>query len=172
MPITRRTAAGSVSLIAKVVALAVFAATPLAAQTVPTVASRASMVSQLDEGAGIRVAIGGGGVIEGRFVRLDHQSLVLRFSDPRDVMAIPLAEIDTLWTSVRSHGQGFFPGALIGGLLGGVGVGSLAGGVSSGTNERCNCASTIVGAVGASAFLGGVVGAAIGSSTWEKRWPQ
>ena len=148
------------------------AANPLPAQAAPTVSSKAAMASQLREGTVIRMASGRGGVVEGRFARLGNDSLVYQSKDKQDVFLIPLAEIDTLWIQSWDHGKGFRSGALVGGVLGGAGIGLFAASIAHGTNERCNCTDVIVSTVGVGALLGGMIGGALGVSTWRRRWPQ
>ena len=159
-------------------AILTFSATTLRAQTVPTVSSfsndarKAGVVSKLSAGARILVATSDGSVFEGRYTRLESQSLMLSSVGRPDAPGIPLSQIDTLWVRIRNHSQGFFVGALTGGLIGAVGISLLAASITRGTSEHCNCAETVVSSVVVSTFLGGVVGAAIGWPGWRRRWPQ
>jgi hypothetical protein len=168
----------SLSAIARLCAILTFSATTLASQAAPTVAPasndarKVSAVSQLSAGATIRVATSNRVAFEGRYARLESESLVLYSTAGRDAPRIPLGQIDTLWIRARDHGKGFFNGALIGGALGAGGVALLAYSIPHETNEHCNCAGTVAGTVGVSAFLGGVIGAAIGWPNWRQRWPQ
>ena len=168
----------SLSAIARLCAILTFSATTLASQAAPTVAPasndarKASVVSQLSTGSTIRVATSERVVFQGRYARFESESLVLYSAAGGDAPRIPLGQIDTLWIRARDHGKGFVGGALIGGALGAGGVALLAYGITHGTGERCNCASVVARTVGVSAFLGGVVGAAIGWPNWRLQWPR
>jgi hypothetical protein len=159
-------------------ALVTFSATALASQVIPTVAPpsndarKASVMSQLAPRARIRVATSDRGVIEGRYTRVESESLVLYSVGSRHAARIPLAQIDTLWIRTRDHGKGFFMGALIGGAVGASGVALLAYSITHATREACNCVPVVAGTVGVSAFIGGVIGAATGWPGWHQRWPQ
>jgi hypothetical protein len=178
MSATPATSVVSLSAIARLCAILTFSATTLGSQAAPTVAPasndarKVSVVSQLSTGSTIRVATSDRVVFEGRYARLESESLVLYSAAGRDAPRIPLGQIDTLWIRARDHGKGFFNGALIGGALGAGGVALLAYMVTHETGEHCNCGTVVAGTVGVSAFLGGVVGAAIGWPNWRLRWPQ
>ena len=168
----------SLSAIARLCAILTFSATTLASQAAPTGAPasndarKVSVVSQLSAGATIRVATSNRVALEGRYARLESESLVLYSRTSGDAPRIPLGQIDTLWIRTRDHGKGFFNGALIGGALGAGGVALLAYSITQRTNEHCNCAGTVTGTVGVSALLGGVIGAVIGWPNWRQQWPQ
>jgi hypothetical protein len=178
MSATPATSVVSLSAIARVCAILTFSATTLASQAAPTVAPastdarKVSVVSQLSTGSTIRVATSDRVVLEGRFARLENESLVLYSAAGRDAPRIPLGQIDTLWIRARDPGKGFFSGALIGGALGAGGVALLAYSITHATSEHCNCGTVVAGTVGVSALLGGVVGAAIGWPNWRRQWPQ
>jgi hypothetical protein len=135
-------------------------------------AGKVSVVSQLSTGSTIRVATSDRVAFEGRFARVEGESLVLYSAAGRDASRIPLGQIDTLWIRGRDPGKGFFIGALVGGALGAGGVALLAYGVTHSTGEHCNCGTVVAGTVGVSALLGGVVGAAIGWPNWRLQWPR
>ena len=177
MSATPATSVVSLSAIARLCAILTFSATTLASQAAPTApasndARKVSVVSQLSTGSTIRVATSDRVVFEGRYARLESESLVLYSAAGRDAPRIPLGQIDTLWIRARDHSKGFFNGALIGGALGAGGVALLAYGVTHSTGDPCNCGTFVAGTVVVSAFLGGVVGAAIGWPNWRLRWPQ
>lgn len=175
---TPATSVVSLSAIARLCAILTFSATTLGSQAAPTVAPasndarKVSVVSQISTGSTIRVATSDRVVFEGRYARLESESLVLYSAAGRDAPRIPLGQIDTLWIRARDHGKGFFNGALIGGALGAGGVALLAYMVTHETHEHCNCGTVVARTIGVSAFLGGVVGAAIGWPNWRLRWPQ
>jgi hypothetical protein len=177
MPGSPGTSVVSLSAIARLCAIVAFPATTLASQAAPTVAPasndarKASVVSQLTAGATIRVATSDRLVFEGRYARLDSESLVLYTAAGRDALRISLAQIDTLWTRARNPGKWISIGALIGGVLGGGGVAILCTGIAQDAAERRGCGSTVAGAAVGGALLGGVIGA-IRPPGWHQRWPQ
>jgi hypothetical protein len=178
MSATPPTSVASLSAIARLCAILTLSATTLESQAAPTVAPasndarKVGVVSQFSTGSTIRVATSDRVAFEGRYARVEGESLVLYSAAGRDAPRIPLGQIDSLWIRARDHGRGFFNGALIGGALGAAGVGLLAYGVTHSTGEHCNCGRAVAGTVVVSAFLGGVVGAAIGWPNWRLQWPQ
>ena len=126
-------------------------------------------MSQLNRGATIRIATRDRAVFEGRYERLDGDSLVL---SSRTTPHVLLTQIDTLLIRDRNPVAGFVKGSLIGGALGAVGVLTLAYSISHSTSEHCNCGDTIVGTVAVSALLGGVIGLGVGGRNWRRLWPQ
>jgi hypothetical protein len=177
MSATPCTSVVSLSAIARLCAILTLSATTLASQAAPTVAAsndarKVSVVSQLSTASTIRVATSDRVAFEGRYARVEGESLVLYSAAGRVPPRIPLGQIDTLWIRARDHGKGFFNGALIGGALGAAGVGLLAYSVTHSTGDPCNCGTVVAGTIGVSALLGGVVGAAIGWPNWRLQWPQ
>jgi hypothetical protein len=134
-------------------------------------ARMAGVVSRLDSGARIRVVTSDRRVFNGRYVRLENESLSLFSAARRDASTIPLAQLDTLWVRGRDHRRGVFLGALIGGVLGAGGVALVAHNITKGTSEHCNCTKAVERTVEVSLSAGGVIGGVIGVPAWLRRWP-
>jgi hypothetical protein len=158
-------------------AMFTLSATALPSQAAPAVGSssnemrKAVALSQLRVGANVRVATRGRVAFNGRYRRLENESLVL-YSADGDSPGIPLVEIDTLWVRGRNHARGFVNGAIIGGLLGAAGVALLATSITHSTGDACNCDAAVARTVAVSALLGGAVGSGVGWPSWLQAWPQ
>ena len=170
MPVTLHTAARSALALATLLETVALSATPIAAQAALRVTTKAELLSQLHDGPSVRVSQGGA-ILGGRFEGHVGDSLALYRDDQREVVRIPLAEPDTLWTRERDHVVGFLTGAMVGGGVGGLGMTAFSAGFSHGTSERCNCAGAVGSAVAVGVLLGGAIDGALGSTTWRTRWP-
>jgi hypothetical protein len=134
-------------------------------------ARKASVILALDAGVKVRVTTTGAAHLNGRFRRIENDSLVL-YSREGDAPGIPLIQIGSLFVHARSHAKGLVYGALVGGALGGAGIGLLAISLTRSTGDRCNCDKTIEGTLAVSALIGGAIGAAVGWPIWRRVWPR
>jgi hypothetical protein len=135
-------------------------------------AARARAVAQLYPRDRVRLAIGGAGVVEGRFLGVSGDSL--HFTDGGGPRSVPLAAVDGLWT----RGRRTVLGAVVGGTVGGLSTGYLfyvLGTVFCGIGGSDGCrpwAMAFLGGTGGAlggALLGGAIGTAF--TKWARRYP-
>jgi hypothetical protein len=135
-------------------------------------AARARAVAQLYPRDRVRLAIGGAGVVEGRFLAVSGDSL--HFTDSGGPRSVPLAAVDGLWT----RGRRTVLGAVVGGTVLAVADGYLFYAIGMafcgiGGSENCHpWTFAIIGGAGGAvggALLGSVVGTLF--PRWAQRFP-
>src|SRR5687768_3934585 len=138
---------------------------PAAAQGTDTTTQRPLLVSKLGlrSGTVVRIARPGSPHVQGRLVRATDHSVILM--DRGSEHTVPLTLADRVWTASGSTKRGAVWGGLIG-LLPGAVLYAYAKGMCG--DAKCEGEGTVValgvGAVGAGALLGALVG-----SRWEWR---
>ncbi len=140
------------------------------AQAAPT---RESSVNALEVGQRVRVRAADALSIEGVFLGLEGQDMLLRTTPAEQARRVPVDRLEALWVRKRATGKGAEIGAFVGGVLGVV-FGVLLSEVIC-NNEDCE-GDTLGAALGLGAFgaiHGAVLGALIGSlvRSWSPVWP-
>ena len=140
------------------------------AQAAPT---RESSVDALEAGQRVRVRAADALSIEGVFLGLEGQDMLLSTTVAEQALRVPVDRLEALWVRKRATRKGAKIGAITGGVLG-VGFGIIIGEVIC-NNEDCEAdtlgAAALVGAYGAGAGAAG--GALIGYlvRSWSPVWP-
>ena len=145
------------------------------AQAAPT---RESSVNALEVGQRVRVRAADALSIEGVFLGLEGQDMLLRTTPAEQARRVPVDRLEALWVRKRATGKGAKIGVIAGGVLG-VGLGIIIGSVIQNLDcgrEVCDNSSTfevavVVGVVGA--LGGGAAGGLIGYlvRSWSPVWP-
>jgi hypothetical protein len=155
--------------------LAVLSAPAAAQQPVPAeslAAVRARAVAALHPRERVRLSLGDGGLVDGRFLSAIVDSL--RLANGVGPRTVPLAAVDGLWT----RGRHTTLGAVVGGTVIGASNGYLfyvLGAMLCGIGGSENChpwGFAVLGALGGAAggaLLGGAIGAAF--TGWSRRFP-
>ena len=140
------------------------------AQVVPT---RESSVRALEAGQRVRVRAADALSIEGVFLGLEGQDMLLSTTRAGPGRRVPVDRLEALWVRKRATRKGAFIGAITGGAVG-VGFGLFIGEV------LCNDADCEAGTLGAAALVGAFgagAGAAGGAligylvQGWSAVWP-
>ena len=140
------------------------------AQAAPT---RESSVDALEAGQRVRVRAADALSIEGVFLGLEGQDMLLRTIGAEQARRVPVDRLEALWVRKGATKKGSVIGAIAGGVLG-AGFGVVVGEYIC-NDEDCEAdtflAAAIFGAVGAGG--GAVVGALIGYvvQRWSLVWP-
>ena len=151
--------------------LIVNAPAPAAAQVTDTTTERPLLVSKLGlrSGAVVRISQGGGPDVQGRLVRATDHSVILM--DHGSEHTVPLTLADRVWTASGSTKRGALWGGIIG-LLPGAALFALSKGLCEAVDNKCEGQGEIValgvGAVGAGALVGALVGS---RWEWRRRYP-
>ena len=140
------------------------------AQAAPT---RESSVNALEVGQRVRVRAADALSIEGVFLGLEGQDMLLRTIGAEQARRVPVDRLEALWVRTRATRKGAKIGAITGGVLG-VGFGILIGEVLC-NDEDCE-ADTVEAALGLGALgaiAGAIPGALIGYLVqgWSPVWP-
>ena len=140
------------------------------AQAVPT---RKSSVEALEAGQRVRVRAADALSIEGVFLGVEGQDMLLSTTGAEQALRVPVDRLEALWVRKRATRKGAFIGAITGGAVG-VGFGLFIGEVLC-NDADCEAntlgAAALVGAFGAGAGAAG--GALIGYLVqgWSAVWP-
>lgn len=140
------------------------------AQAAPT---RESSVDALEAGQRVRVRAADALSIEGVFLGLEGQDMLLSTTVAEQALRVPVDRLEALWVRKRATRKGAKIGAITGGVLG-VGFGIIIGEVLC-NDADCEAntlgAAALVGAYGAGAGAAG--GALIGYLVqgWSAVWP-
>ena len=147
------------------------------AQAAPT---RESSVNALEVGQRVRVRAADALSIEGVFLGLEGQDMLLRTTPAEQARRVPVDRLEALWVRKRATGKGAKIGVIAGGVLGvglGIIIGSIIENLDCGNGaEVCDRPSTfevavVLGALGA--LGGGAAGGLIGYlvRSWSPVWP-
>ena len=149
----------------------------VSAQAAPT---RESSVNALEVGQPVRVRATDALSIEGVFLGLEGQDMLLRTTPADQARRVPVDRLEALWVRKRATGKGAKIGVIAGGVLG-VGLGIIIGPIIENIDcgngaEVCDRPSTfevavVLGALGA--LGGGAAGGLIGYlvRSWSPVWP-
>ena len=147
------------------------------AQAVPT---RESSLDALEAGQRVRVRAADALSIEGVFLGLEGQDMLLSTTPAEQARRVPVDRLEALWVRKRATGKGARIGGITGAVLG-VGLGILLDKtvlehLDCGCGELCDSPSTFVVA-GVFGAFGAVAGAGTGAligvlvRSWSPVWP-
>ncbi len=138
------------------------------AQAAPT---RESSVDALEAGQSVRVRAAGALSIEGVFLGLEGQDMLLRATPAEQAQRIPVDRLEALWVRTRATKKGAVIGAISSGVLGIAAAIYVSPGADLSSNSEA--LGFWLGVPALFAGTGAVGGALIGSHFrgWSPAWP-